>query len=546
MPNELVAGGRPGTSLDAAVLDAVERIVRLHRGAREPAGDRSRAAARPAAVLVVIAARCAAALHSTNAQLLTRSLVLLAGLGLAGCAVGPDYRRPAPSAPARWSRVDATVKAVAHAGAPGDLSEWWRGLNDPLLSELVEQALRTSLDLRSARARLRGARARRAVAGSERFPGVTASASASRRESSRDAGGGAASDVLSAAFDASWELDVFGGVRRSVEAAEADLQSSAASLNDTRVSLVAEVARNYVEVRALQIRLGIARDNLASQSETLELTGWRAQAGLVTSQDVEQARSNREQTLAQIPSLEISLAEAEHRLDILLGKAPGTLHVRLAAGGGLPAVPFQVAVGIPAAALRRRPDVRAAERKLAAETARVGVAQAALYPSFELSGSIGIEALLQGALGGGGGAFSSLLAGITAPIFNAGRLRGQVQIQDAVREQARVAYEQTVLAALQEVEDALVALARSRERGEALARAALAARNAAVLARLRYGAGVIDFQSVLDTERTVLSLEDSLASARADEVLALIRLYKALGGGWSPEAEPRPAGEDAR
>jgi NodT family efflux transporter outer membrane factor (OMF) lipoprotein len=207
----------------------------------------------------------------------------------------------------------------------------------------------------------------------------------------------------------------------------------------------------------------------------------------------------------------------------------------------LPAVPEQLAVGIPADALRQRPDVRAAERRLAAETARVGVAEAARYPAFNLSGSIGLEALTLGALGNSGAGTSSLFAGITAPVFNAGRLRAQVEIQDAVREQAMVAYEQAVLLALQEVENALVALSRNRERTEALANAAEAARNAAELARQRYGAGLIDFQSVLDSERSVLVLEESLASSRASGVQELIRLYKALGGGWSPQP-----GEDAQ
>jgi NodT family efflux transporter outer membrane factor (OMF) lipoprotein len=475
---------------------------------------------------------------------------MLAGLGFAGCAVGPTYHKPETEAPAKWSRLETTATPPANAGARGDLGQWWRGLHDPLLSELVDRAQRRNLDLRKAQARLREVRARLGVAGAARFPSVEASASASRSGSSAGpavAGGNTAAitgNQFSVGFDASWELDVFGGVRRSIEAAEADEESVMASLDDARVSLVAEVARNYVEVRSLQIRLGIARTNLASQTETLELTELRAQAGLVNSQDVEQARSNREQTLAQTPSLEISLAEAEHRLDILLGEAPGALHARLSAGGPLPEVPSRVAVGIPADTLRQRRDVRAAERKLAAETARVGVAEAARYPSFKLSGSIGLEALVQGG-SGSAGVFYSLLGGITAPIFNAGRLKNQVVAQDAVREQAQVAYAQTVLTALQEVENALVSLARNRERGEALTRAAEAARTAAELARQRYGAGVIDFQSVIDTQRTVLSVEDSLASTRADSVLALIRLYKALGGGWSEQTESQPADKGA-
>jgi len=339
---------------------------------------------------------------------------------------------------------------------------------------------------------------------------------------------------------------VFGGVRRSVEAAEADLEASVASLENTQVSLASEVALNYVEVRTRQILLGIARDNLASQSETLQLTDWREQAGLVSSQDVEQARSSREQTRAQIPALETSLAEAEHGLDILLGKTPGTLHARLSIAGDLPAVPDEIAVGIPADTLRQRPDVRAAERRLAAETAHVGVAEAARYPAFNLSGSIGLEALTLGALGSSDAVASSLLAGITGPIFDAGRRRALVEIQDAVREQALVAYEQTVLVALQDVENALVSLARNRERVEALANAVESARIAARLARHRYSTGLIDFQSVLDSERNVLLLEESLASSRSNGVLALIRLYKALGGGWSPQAEVLTVYKDDR
>ena len=474
-----------------------------------------------------------------------RAACVLAGIGLAGCsAVGPDYAAPLVALPAQWARLDQRVEPVSSARPPGDLAQWWRSFDDPLLTALVDEALRTSPDIRTSQARLRAARARRAVAGADRFPALSASGSARRSDSSGRTATGSTQDLFSVGFDASWELDVFGGVRRGVEAATADFESARAELANTRVSLAAEVALTYVEVRALQTRLGIARANLVSQSETLQLTDWRVQAGLVSSQDAEQARSNREQTRAQIPSLETSLAEAGHRLDILLGQAPGTLDARLASGGDLPPLPVHVAVGIPADTLRQRPDVRAAERTLAGETARLGVAEAARFPSFTLSGSIGLEALTLGGLRDSG-AVSSLLAGVTAPIFDAGRLRAQVDIQDAVREQALVSYERAVLAALQEVENALVALARSRERSEALANAVNAARSAAALARQRYSAGLIDFQSVLDTERSVLALEDSLASSRADGVLALIRLYKALGGGWSPARITPTTGEDA-
>lgn len=463
----------------------------------------------------------------------------LACLALAGCSVlGPDPAPPQPPVPAAWSRLDAASQPLLRSETPASLAQWWLGLGDPLLAELVGEALVASPDLRSAQARLREARARRTVAEAARYPAVDASASARRSRSSEETGGGATRNLFSAGLDASWEADVFGGVRRGVEAAEADLDAAAANLDNTRVSLAAEVALDYVQARALQARLAIARANLAAQSETLQLTDWRAQAGLVSQQDVEQARSNLEQTRAQIPVLETGLAETEHRLDLLRGRAPGSLHARLATPAPLPAVPQALAVGIPADTLRQRPDVRAAERRLAAESARVGVAEAARYPAFRLTGSIGLEALTLGALGNGGAATSSLLAAVTAPLFDAGRLRAQVEQQDAVREQAQVAYEQAVLNALQEVENALVALQQNRAREAALSAAAEATRSAAELARRRYATGLIDFQSVLDTERSRLSVEDSLASTRADGALALIRLYKALGGGWTPDAPP--------
>jgi NodT family efflux transporter outer membrane factor (OMF) lipoprotein len=317
-------------------------------------------------------------------------------------------------------------------------------------------------------------------------------------------------------------------------AADADRGASAANLDDARVTLVAEVALNYVELRTFQAQLAIARSNLASQSETLQITDWRAQAGLTTTLDVEQARASREQTRATIPSLQTSLAGARHRIAILLGKPPAALDDRLAAVAPLPQVPRQVAVGIPADALRQRPDVRAAERSLAAAVARVGEAQAARYPSFRLSGSIGLEALSFGALSGSEAITRSLLAGITAPIFDAGRLRQQVEVRDAQREQAEIAYRQALLSALEDVENALAALDNSHAREEALGLAADAARNAAELARQRYSAGLTDFQTVLDTERSLLGVEDSLAVASANRATALIQLYKALGGGWSP------------
>jgi len=458
-------------------------------------------------------------------------LVVLTSVATACASVGPDYAPPGIDAPPAWQRSAGETGAVARE----DLSRWWERLEDPVLSGLIEDSLAGSLDLRSAQARLRQARALRAIAGADRFPTVSASAAASRARGSQQAiGGGRTTELYSAGFDARWEPDIFGGVRRGIEAAQADLEASEASLQNTRVSLVAEVALNYVEVRAFQARLAIAQANLASQSETFQLTDWRAQAGLAGALDVEQARAQLEQTRAQIPSLESSLAQAEHRLAVLLGRTPGALRERLAVRGPVPAPPQRIAVGIPADTLRQRPDVRAAERSLAAETARIGQAQAARYPAFALTGSIGVEALSASALGAGGAAASSLAASVATVLFDGGRLRQQVEAQSAVAEQALVSYENAILAALEEVENALVGLSNGQRRAAALRTAVEAARNAALLARQRYASGLIDFLTLLDAERTLLTIEDSLAATQAESASALIQLYKALGGGWSP------------
>ena len=472
-----------------------------------------------------------------------RWLALAALLAVAGCAaVGPDYARPELALPDRWSRAVDTVPASApDASVPrasqnepqaGGLALWWRSFDDPLLVVCVEQALRGTPDLRAALARLAAARAQRESARAQLAPVVTAGASA-RYGAIGDAQG---VENYSLGLDAAWELDLFGARRRAIEAADADLGAAAATLAATRVSLAAEVALTYIEVRSLQARIDVARRNLDSQGETLQLTRWRAQAGLVGTLDVEQARANYEQTRGQIPVLEALLGQARHRLSVLMGLAPAALDAQLAAPAPVPAAPARIALAIPAAVLRQRPDVEAAERALAAETARVGVAEAARYPSLSLGASIGLEALTPSRLFDPGTTVRSLFASFAGTVFDAGRLRQQVEIRSAVQAQALANYESVVLAALEEVENALLAIAASRDRREALAAAVDAARNAALLARHRYASGLTDFQTVLDSGRTVRTLEDALASSDADAANAIVRLYKALGGGWSAAA----------
>ena len=411
--------------------------------------------------------------------------------------------------------------------------QWWRQFGDATLDALIDDALSGSEDLQMAEARLRQARAARRQAISGYFPAVTASGGASRTRNSPAVSTGPTRTLYDAGFDASWEIDLLGGTRRAVEAAEADLAASTASLANVRVSLVAEVAQNYVELRAYQQRLQIARANLGSQSETAQITEWRWQAGLASEADLEQARTSREQTRASIPDLEVGLAEAENRLSTLLGLTPGALRARLAEVQPLPAVPSTLGVGIPADVLTQRPDLIVAERTLAAETARIGQKQAARFPGLSLSGTFGWQAYSLGALGGADALVRAVGGTLAATLFDGGKLRSAVELQTAVQEEALHSYRSAVLTALEEVENALTAHAQARERVAARLAAAESARNAATLNRQLYESGLVDFQKVLETQRTQLSAEDTLATAQATLRTTLIQLYKALGGGWT-------------
>ncbi|QID19911.1 efflux transporter outer membrane subunit [Nitrogeniibacter mangrovi] len=459
---------------------------------------------------------------------LLRPLVLAAALGITGCAtVGPDYRTPDMPLPATWQGGAATTVSDA-------LAHWWQHIDDDQLQTLVAAALAGNPDLAAAQARLRAARAQLRAAGADLGPTVSASGQASRSRGSRDTGSsGQARELYQAGFDARWEADLFGGLRRSREAAQADTEATAYALADARASLIAEVVNDYVLYRSTAQRLGIARDNLAAQSETLQLTDWRVQAGLATSLVLEQARTNRAQTAAQIPALETSLAGYANALSVLVGQPAGALQVQLGSDQRIPRIPDEVSAGVPADLLRQRADLRAAERQLAAATARIGAAQAQRYPSVTLTGSLGFEALSLGALGGAESLTRSLAGAIGATLFDGGRLVAQVDLQQANRDAALEAYRKAVLVAVQDVEDALVAVRNGQRRVSALGTAAESARNAALLARHQYQAGITDYQTVLDTERTRLNVEDTQAAAVADLASARIRLLKALGGGWA-------------
>jgi outer membrane protein, multidrug efflux system len=451
---------------------------------------------------------------------------------LTGCAtVGPDYVPPATSAPSAWHNELKGGLTADDAGFRA-LAAWWTTLDDPVLTRLIERAIDGNLELKKAEARVREARARRGVAKAGLFPTLDNSGSATWSRTDLDSGGSATIDLYSAGFDAGWEVDIFGGIRRSVEAASADLGASGENLRDVLTSLLAEVALNYIEVRTFQAQLATAEANIVAQEDTFHLAQWRYEAGLSDELAVQQARYNLENTRAAMPTLRTVLEEALNRMAVLLGVQPGNLHKELEQQGPIPASPLKVAIGVPADMLRRRPDVRRTERELAAQTARVGVATAELYPKLTLNGSIGLETLSLNNFSSS--VLWTVLGGprITWAVFRAGAIRQQIEVQSALQEQALINYEAAILGALEEVENILKAYAEEQARRDFLCAAEEAARQAAELARYKYEAGLTDFTSVLDTQRALFSFQEQLARSNGAVVSNLIKLYKALGGGW--------------
>ena len=453
-------------------------------------------------------------------------------LAQSGCgSVLPKSAEPvALNVPAAWS-------VGAEKTGNASLLQWWARFNDPLLGSLVFRAMEANTSVRSAQAALRQARALRDVSAAALWPVLDSSASAQRSQTGNNNG----VNHFAAGLDANWELDIFGGNRSALETSEALVRSSAASLGDVQVSIAAEVALDYITLRDAQARLAIARDNLASQQETLQITQWRWQAGLVTAIEAEQARTATEQTRALLPILQTSIGQTCHALAVLTGQLPTALVGLLTAVKPVPQAADDLALNIPAETLRQRPDVRAAEHQVTAAAGRVRQAEAARLPNFSLSGSLGLNALTLGTLTNGASVVSALLADASVPIFDGGSRRAQVRAQQAALDQAFVVYQAAVLTALKEVEDALVALRDDRERLVRLQDAAEAAGNAALLARQRYSSGLVDFQVVLETQRAQLVTQASMASASADVSADHVRLYKALGGGWRPDGNDSPS-----
>jgi NodT family efflux transporter outer membrane factor (OMF) lipoprotein len=430
-----------------------------------------------------------------------------------------------PEPPSQWVNQP---KDSAPKNASG-LATWWGLFNDPLLTQAVEMALVSNTGVRGAQAALAQARALREVAQAAGGFSLGAAASAQIAQN----GQAEAKNTFKAGFDASWEADVWGRLGQGVAASTADLEAAAASLGQVQVSLAAEVASAVIELRGLQARLAIAHSNLAAQQETLQITEWRAQAGLASSLEVEQARVATEQTRAQIPVLITAFGQAQNSLAVLTGQTPGAWSARWSPAP-VP-VPVQaIAVGIPADTLRQRPDVQAAERKVQAAWARYAQADAARYPRLTFSGNLGLGATSLGQLFDAGALTRTLLANVSGNLFDQGAAKAQVQVQRAAVEQAVAGLQASTQTALLEVENALVALGNNRDRLERLAAAAQAASNAELLARHRYSSGVIDFRTLLDTQKTLLSTQSELESARVAHSTDHVRLYKALGGGWTP------------
>jgi multidrug efflux system outer membrane protein len=462
-------------------------------------------------------------------------------LALQGCTtVGPDYQEPDIQTPDVWTEKVAEQVAL---GPQSSLQTWWKVLGDPLLDELIEQARKENLDLKVAASRVRQSRTILAIARGERQPLLNASATPTRSKLSDDgplqemapASGFDPGNLFELKVDAVWEIDVFGRIRRTIEAAGAGYQASVLDYRDVLVTLFAEVALAYVDVRATQQRIVFARKNTRIQRGSLTLTLDSYESGVTSKLDVAQATGNLAVTESTIPSLEISLNQSINRLAVLLGRDAGSLQAQFSAIGRVPTPTEITGIGVPADALRQRPDIRAAERLLAAQTAQIGVATAALYPRFSLGGFFGLQSTSLSNLFDSSSETWSLSAPVQYSIFNGGQVRGNIRIQDEKAQQLLLLYRNKVLRAIAEVENAITALNRNQVRVDYLRTAAAATEEAVELVNIQYQTGLTDFNNVLVTQRDLSARQDQLVAGEAEVVVDLITLYKALGGGWDAD-----------
>jgi outer membrane protein, multidrug efflux system len=463
-------------------------------------------------------------------------LVSLAAL-LGGCAVGPNYVKPQTPVAAGFQSAQEPIYSSQNVQ-----TDFWKPFGDSTLDQLVDEALNANHDLRIALGRLVEARAARHQALFDFGPTVTADGGYTQQRvpaAASPVGTGYKYELYDAGFDATWELDLFGRIRRENEAARADLEGAEANLHDVQVSVIAEVARTYFELRGTQNELAVARRNVENQRESLRITSERLDAGRGTELDTSRAQAQLSTTLAAISPLEASISRSIHRLGVLTGRDPNALTTLLGPGKDLPDLPQLAAVGDPAALLRRRPDIRVAERQLAAATARIGVAVGDLFPKVSFTGNFGYMSNDTSTLGSSGARSYEIAPGISWAAFDLGRIAAQVRAAHAQADVQLATYQKTVLLALEDTENSLVTHARARDHLRNADDAARASATAARLARTRYEGGIVDFLEVLDAERTQLQAEDQLAVSRTDAMTSLVAVYKALGGGWEGAPPPR-------
>jgi NodT family efflux transporter outer membrane factor (OMF) lipoprotein len=462
---------------------------------------------------------------------------------LAACTVGPDYQPPRESATAKW----ATPLAAGELDTPAALAGWWTNFKDPELDALVNTAVQSNLTLRVAEDHVLEARASRDVIAGGRLPSAGTAVAYSRNRYGANSfpplgnfpGIPLDYDLYNVGFDASWELDLFGGVRRALEASSAELGAAEYSRRDVLVSVLAEVARNYIGARAYQERLDITRQNIAAERSIVELTRSRYQSGLASDLDVEQATGLLTATQAQLPALESGFTQSVHHLSILLGEDPGAMLEKMSHAAPIPLTPPVVPVGLPSDLLRRRPDVQRAERELAASTAQIGVAEAQLFPKISLVGALGISSTSTSKLLEYASRYWSAGPTVQWNLLQGGSLRANVRVQRARSEQALDTYRQTVLVALEDAENALVAYAKEQTRRGSLTQSVQASETAFRLSSELYQSGLVDFLNVLDTERTLYAAQDALVGSTESVSLDLVQLYKALGGGWQQDPAPK-------
>lgn len=465
------------------------------------------------------------------------TILAFALLALPGCMkVGPDYKPPKTEVPASWELPQDP------AVLPGEsqVRSWWQVFGDPQLTSLVERSAKANLNLKSAIAKVKEARYQIGVVSGDELPSLDGSGKAEKYGYSENDSsvGGANFDRGVVGLSANWEFDVFGRIARNIEAAEADYQASQEDRVDVMITLFAEVARSYLTVRTNQARLMATTQNIDSQLEVLKLTRVRFENGLATGLDVAQAESVLASSQAGIPPLKYGITQAINTLAGFLAQPPGVLDPELRNKQKIPLPPRSVTVGLPVDLLRRRPDIRKAERQLAAATARIGAATGELYPKFSLAGTLGFSANAGGNLFKGDSLNYSIIPGVTWSLFQGGSLRSQIKVQDALTEQALYTYEQTVISALNETSSSMSAYVQERARLQALRRTVAAQRLTLDMAVSLYKEGLKDFQSVLDAQRELFQYDNELAQSRGDAASNLVSLYKALGGGWDPQKPP--------